>query len=86
MTNAPTSRTSTAERVSVGAVVALSCEATREAGAYRPLAASGTAVSVAILATLALLGLLALLGGLMQPSSAAPNARRKGGLQGIPVH
>ena len=74
MTKAPTSRTTTAERVRAGAVVVPSMGAAREAGTHRPLAASGS---------LALLALLALLGGLMQPSSVATQVRRMGGLEGI---
>jgi len=73
MTNAPTSRTSTAGRVRVGAVVVPSCGAAREAGAYRPLVASAVRVLLVLLA-------------LMQPSAASHDAWRMGGLQGIPVH
>lgn len=74
MTDAPTSRMTTAERVCAGGVVVPSLGGSREAGAYRPLVAS---------AAPGLLALLALLGGLMRPSSVAPHARRMGGPEGI---
>jgi len=86
MTNAPTSRTSTAERVCVGAVVVPSLGAAREAGENRPLMASDLSSPLTLAGLNGLLALLGLLGGLMQPSSVAPRARQMGGLQGIPVH